>query len=385
MTQEADITYFPESGQYIRGYHEELPYSGQLLATTSRKEDKEGKSSYSTNIVDPGMQGLVGAIKENKDRIKLRQLTAADFEAYRPNLEPLTLIRLYNRILGEQEEWFHLDNMFNTIQLDKLLYRMPFRDNPAVAQEVARRERYDITAVKYDEINFDLPKIVTSYDIALEDPLRTMINPVDPLNKSDKYAMAHYREMEALAALQQIGAHYHRDETGSARFSSTTAPNDDDGKIADPSALGASATHSTNKPVNQIQLALNGFIEEFDMHITHIAVSPATVMELAQNTWTAPNTIFNVEAYRTQGGTRPFPGLSGVTAVISQVVPDKTLYAACKPNNLLVKAEGPKIMKTWEDHTRFTTQWVTADFHQYKCAHSDLSLDRKFGMTMTLA
>ena len=121
-----------------------------------------------------------------------------------------------------------------------------------------------------------------------------------------------------------------------------------------------------------------------DVILTHFACSPRTAQEIAQNTWTEPNTIFNVEAYRTNGGVRPFPGLSDATMVISQVVPENVLYGASKPNNVLVKAEGPKITKTWEDNSRFTMQTATADFHQYKCAHEDLTMDRKFGVIVDL-
>ena len=107
--------------------------------------------------------------------------------------------------MGEQMRWFYLDAMYNSMTMDKLLYRMPFQDNPAAAQRVPRREQYDTTLVKYDEIAFNLEKVVTSYDIPIEDTLRALIDPITPLSKNNKWSMAYFREREALAGLQQIG------------------------------------------------------------------------------------------------------------------------------------------------------------------------------------
>ena len=125
-------------------------------------------------------------------------------------------------------------------------------------------------------------------------------------------------------------------------------------------------------------------MQQYDVVLTHCAMSPQTAMEIAQNTWTDTNTINNVEAYRTRGGIRQFPGLSETTAVISQVVDDNKLYFAAKEHNVLVKAEGPKITKSWEDNDRWTNKTATADFHQYKCAHEDLTMNRKFGLIIDL-
>ena len=132
--------------------------------------------------------------------------------------------------------------------------------------------------------------------------------------------------------------------------------------------------------VNEVQQMRNDFMEEFDMILTHFACSPITAMEIAQNTWTEPNTIFNVEAYRTNGGIRPFPGMSDATMVIAQVVPQNVLYCTVKPTNVMTLGEGPKITRSWEDNSRFAQQTAMADFHQYKCAHEDITFDRKFAV-----
>lgn len=387
------VTYFPHLSRYVSGDHESVPYNAPLLAKTDFTENKstdkvrlDAKTlKVNTTPLSAKIKKLASLIAKNKEKIMLGQLSAVDFEAGRENLDHLILIRLYNQLMGEQYRWFHLDEMFNGINVDKLLLRMSFRDNPAVAQKVPRRKQYDTTKVEYDEISLALEKIVVSYDMPIEDPLRALIDPVLPLQQSNEYSMAYYRENEAKAALNQLKYHYRKDATGGAKFTPTRAPTDNNTqRISNPNTLAAGNVHSDYKVVNEIQDMRNAFMEEFDAILTHFACSPRTAMQLAQNTWTEPNTIFNVEAYRTNGGVRPFPGLSDATMVISQVLDDSVLYAASKPNNVLIKAEGPKITKTWEDNSRWTMQTATADFHQYKCAHEDLTFDRKFGVIVDL-
>ena len=393
MAKDQTITYFPDSEIFVKGHHETLPLNAadHAIAETTRIHSpesikNEAAPKIETRPIDVQARSLMAAIKNNKTQIKTGQLTAADFEAQRDNLDHLILIRLYNQLMGEQTRWFHLDAMFNQINMDKLLMRMSFKDNPADAQTVPRRGQYDPTKVNYQEINFDLPKVVVSYDMPIEDPLRALISPIQPLQAANDYSMAFHREREALAALKQIGNYYRKGQlaNGADAFNSTTEPTGND-LISDPNALATTGVHSTHKTVNEIQDARNAFMQTHDVILTHFAMSPRTAMHLAQNTWTESNTIFNVEAYRTNGGVRQFPGLSEATAVISQIVEDKFIYAVAKPQNVMVKAEGPKITRTWEDQSRWTTQTATADFHQYKCAHEDLTFARKFAVIFKLA
>ena len=179
--------------------------------------------------------------------------------------------------------------------------------------------------------------------------------------------------------------YYDKSKSGAAKFEtedatgSKSVTNDDDSRISDPESLDAGSIHSKNKTVNQLQTMRTEFLKLNDVILTHGACSPTTAMNIAQNTWTAPNTIFNVEAYRTAGGVRPFPGLSDATMVISPVLDDNIIYWSSKPLAPLVKGEGPKITKEWTEESMWTDQVATADFFQYKCAHEDLELDRKFG------
>ena len=160
------LTYMPKSQTYWSGSHESRPSDpAAILASvkiTPSVRDKQHEI-VTDSIADTTMHAteearLTALIARHKTGIMTGQLKAADFEANRENLNHLILIRLHNQLMGDQMQWFHLDHMFNSIQMDNLLYRMPFRDNPASAQRVPRRGQYDTSKVEYDEIQFDLPK-----------------------------------------------------------------------------------------------------------------------------------------------------------------------------------------------------------------------------------
>ena len=383
------ITYLPKNKVILAGSYENgMPPGAEILATASTVSERKWEantlnatSKPKTMIKDVKLKRLAALIAANKDKIISGQLTAADFNINRDTIDPLILIRLHQQLMGEQMKYFHLDEMFNEMPINQLLYRMSFSDNPANAQEVGPRQTYDTTKRTYQDIMFALTKKIVSYDIAIEDPLMSLIDPILPLQQTNEWSMQYFREQEALAAMQNLKYHYHRNLNGEAKFSSTIKAADNNlQKLSNPEKLTAGNVHSDHKVANQIQTMRNEFMALYDLPLTHFAVSPRTAMDLAQNTWTNNNTIFNVEAYRTNGGVRTFPGLADATMVISIVVPDHVMYCVSKPQNVLVKAEGPKITKTWEDNTRHVMQTATLDFHQYKCAHEDLTMTRKFGV-----
>ena len=312
----------PTTGAYYKGHEENMRHGMQVLAqldnpmfptgdatstlaassanayprnlgTPGSYTDIPDIKKYATQVLDPETYVMAEQIGLNKRAILERTLTAADVEGGRDNLDHLILIRLYNQLMGDQMRWFWLDNMFNEMVVDKLLMRMSFRDNPSVVQEVPPRQPYDITKVTYDEIKFDLTKKVTSWDIAMEDPMRALISPTIPLEQSNQYAMAHYREREAVDALKQLKYHYNKGAAKGAKF-------DSEGVSSDANAIDSVARidgeqhpnqiHSPNYPVDTLQEARNEFMEENDAMLTHFAVSPTVARRFAQNSWTEPNT-----------------------------------------------------------------------------------------------
>lgn len=396
---EHSVTYMPGSKMYIDGYHQDMPSRPRVLATTELVETKtpiegtDGQYHDSawkavSTPVDPQLYAVARQIAAQKTRIRTGQLTAADIRIGGAELDPLVLVRLHDQLMGEQMKWFHLDAMFTSFNLNQLVYRMSFKDNVAAAQEVPERAEYDITKVAYDDIDFRLTKLVTAYDITIEDTLRATLDPVAPLKQSNDYAMAFQRERRALAALKRIGNHYKKDATTvKTRFEGGKPTDDNVTRISNPGTLeGTGKYHSEFKVANELQIMKNQFMEAYDMLLTHAACSPNTAMAIAQNTWTEENTLNKVSAFRTSGGVRAFPGLSDTTMVVSQIVPDNVLYFTCKPSGILVKAEGPKISKAWEDNNKYTQMASQLDFNQYKCAHEDITnIKRRFGVIVDLS
>ena len=384
------------------GYHEERSAStpligrmsgwgpGGLVARDSRLLDsayREIATPTNTRLYSRQLAALTASLRANRERILAGQLSAATYVEGKDNLDHLILVKLHQQLQGALQRWFYLDEMFTSMPMDKLTMRISFKDDPAAAQRIPRRQQFNIARVAYDEIVFNLEKLVVAYDMPIEDPMRALINPVQPLQQANEYANKYARENDAFEALKELKYYYKKDAAAGEEFDAEAPVNNTNAEaISNPNTIGAGGVHSLYKSVNEIQTARTKFMKINDCILTHAACSPKTAMEIAQNTWTAPNTIFNVEAYRTAGGVRPFPGLSDATMVISAIVDDDRLYWSSKPSLPLVLGEGPKITQKWTDHSRWTEATAGADFYQYKCAHEDLSdIERKFGCIMQVS
>ena len=378
------VTYYPSTGMVHEGdFTSHVDSNPMASVSFTPRPNMDHAFDAHTRLYSPELRRASQWVASHRGHFGLQ---AATYDNARDELDHLTLIRLYNQLRGELQRWFHLDEMFQKITVDKLLLRMAFRGDPARAQRVGAREPYDVARLQADEIQFDLGKIVTSFDIAIEDPMRTMIDPIGPLQENDAFALAYKREFEAAAALKNIGNYYTKSASGEAQFNATTLPADTDAaRISKPDALTAGNVHSDKRTANQIHLMRVAFLRRYSINLTHFAMSPMTIQTLAQNTWTNPNTIFNVENYRTVGGVLPMPGITDAIAVVSPALEDNVIYAASKPSGVLLLAEGPKITKTWYNNIVFTQQTAHLDFVQYKCAHEDLKkITRRFACILPL-
>lgn len=391
----AAVTYFPKLGGYMAGVHIEQPtgLNPPLIASTVERQglpDVFGNptTDRQVGITHPGMMHVAQHVQENSMAVANRALVAANYESNATNLNNLVLIKLYNKIMGDLHEFFFLDAMFMEHQAERLQLRVPFMGNPAFAKITGRRQEYDTTRVEYQDIELYLQKLVTSWEIPLEDKLRALIDPIVPQVKSNQYAIKYHREQEAADALGNIGNYYTKSATGSAKFTATTAPaNNNDARISNPDTRSSSSGHSEYDVVTEIQEAANDFMLEYNIPLTHYACHPTTAMHIARNTRTENNTIFNVEAYRTGGGVRSFPGLASSTMVMSLLLPQNMLYAVSMPAGPLIRAEGPKITQSWQNHDHFSEVSATLDFHQYKCVHEDFpsTFTRKFAVIIPLS
>ena len=131
------VTFFPDSGAVVRGYHEDFTGGEALMASldVQMPEVPQYKVGPDTSIkmYDQELAALAASVDRNRDAIRMRQLNAAAYVENKANLDHLILVRLHNRLQGAMQKWFFLDEMFTSITMDKLTLRMSFRDNPAAA------------------------------------------------------------------------------------------------------------------------------------------------------------------------------------------------------------------------------------------------------------
>lgn len=292
---------------------------------------------------------------------KLKAATIATGNA--ENLTHLQLIRLFPEAQGTPDEYFVLDNMYVARDVSMLEYRESFRDVATSAEYKGRNEETKSNRTNYDEIKYDLPKLVDSVYTPIEDLMRTIINPQEVDLSNLEWGMSYRREKEAARILTKIG-----NPQGVDSFFN----------------ISTGGFHSTNRSASQLNSLFNDFLTTEDVYIDYVAMSAVTLGEYTENTWTVKGPT-DLNPIRVSGyGVIPMPGIQGVTAVISPFVPNNTIYAINKRNALRL-GEGPKIMRRYYDEDKDSEQIKKIDFHEYLSVNDRITkIDRNFGMTITV-
>lgn len=355
----AAVTMFPDGRVYDGEHMLHAPYGAPLLATL-KKDPKTGL--FAKTIPSSKLGALSASIARNPQL----SLSAAVSIANSTNLTHLQLIRLLPEAQGIPDEYFYLENMFLVRDVAQLEYRETFYDTTASARYLRRMEESKATVTKYDEIKYDLPKLVDSVYTPIEDIFRTIINPqtvdLSQLNWGFKFK----RNQSALAALKLIG---------------NTSPNSPLPKFAD---LAAGSFHSDNKAASILDAEFTEFLKANDVKITHVSMNPKLFRDYTENTWTIKGPTDLNPIRLTGGGVTPLPGIQGVTAVIDVSMPDNTIFAVNKPNGMRL-GEGPKIMRRYYDEHKDAEAIKMLDFHQHLSVNNELTdLTRKFATTIDI-
>ncbi len=281
------------------------------------------------------------------------------------NLSHLQQIQLIRRVDGEPVEYFALENMFETINVDMLQAREPIQGTFAVGDYIEPLEEADYIEAKYDEISYNLLKIPVKIYTPIEDIMRTVINPQEINLRTAAWALKKRRNNYAHTALQTI----------------TDAP--PSGNLSPIAALDAGGFHSANRTASEIASIINAHLASDDTLLTHIAMSNADFAKYTENTWTNTGPT-NMQFNRVIGaGVAPFPGVSGLTAVIDPVLPANTAYLVDKLNGARL-AEGPKIQRRYYDEERDAEAIKTLDFNQFKIIRpTQTKVSRKFALKLT--
>ena len=341
-------TYWPSTGGFYAGdqTHINMKYGQEFLKPIAQlKASIDGKQASELITKNAGISQLTQSL--TAQTAYARRLAAA---ADPVNLSHLQQIQLIRRVTGEPVDYFALENMFTTINVDMLQAREPIQGTFAVGDYLAPLEETDYIEAKYDEISYNLEKIPILIYTPIEDIMRTVINPQEINIRTAAWALKKRRNRYALDALQ-----------------AGTPTNTNVGVI---DALAPGDFHSTNKTASNIAGVINDFLEANDSLLTHIAMNNKDFAKYTENTWTNTGPT-NMQFNRLIGaGVSPFPGVSGLTAVIDPLVPEGEAYLVDKINAARL-AEGPKIQRRYYDENRDAEAVKTLDFNQFLIVRPD--------------
>ncbi len=282
------------------------------------------------------------------------------------------LAQAYDGVQKLQQKLSPLDSMFCPLNLNGTTHSEEICTSVPEAQTVPRLGRYESNN-KYGTLWFDLRNAPNSYKV----PIGFAKNAPYAETPTDVLRALRRREQSAAAALERIPYHYHKDASGDLKFTRTEPPDGDAQRICCPDGES-----SNSRMLDEIFRFVCRFTKCLKLPPTHAACSPNTAALIGRDTETGADPRFE-EACRTCGGEFPFPGLSGQSPltpkmVVSPACPDCVLYVTSQPSRVLLRAEGPKIIRHEPGALAVT------DFSQHKCAYEDLQTDSPFACIVDL-
>lgn len=348
-------TYWPLTGSFYKGDHTEAHMKGNNLTPVASLVGKaEGKFDLVT--ADQRM-----ALVASNAKLGRPLLGAAD----PANLSHLQQIQLIRSMIGVPVEYFALENMFTTYNVDMLQAREPIQGTFGVGDYLNPLEEAEANEAKFDEISYNLKKIPAKVYTPIEDIMRTVINPQTINLATTNWAMKKKRNAYAKAAI--------------------VAGVTDNVNVGEIDALAAGAFHSTNRTASRIAKVINDHLKTYDTLLTHMAIGTTDFAKYTENTWTNTGPT-NMQFNRVIGaGVAPFPGVSGLTAVIDPTIDEGAAYLMDKMNGARL-GEGPKITRRYYDEERDAEVVKFLDFNQFIVVNPDQTLVvRKFNKKISFA
>lgn len=365
----SSITVMP-NGQIFAGEHDSqygYPSDRQAFLGSYKYARKEtGRAQLVAKTLTNGrLTSLAAAINKLPYGSDLSALRGATTIADKSNISHLQMIRLYPELQGTPDDYFWLDECFVSRDVPQLEGREAFYDTTASAEYRDRLEESKATKTTYDEIKYDLKKLVDKVYTPIEDIMRTIINPQTVDLSQLRYGFKWKRNQSALKAIKDLNSN---DLGDVGKFEKVT-----------------SGIHSDNRSAKELNEIFNTFLKTNDVKITHVAMNTKLFTEYSENTWTKSGPLDLNPIRLAGGGVVPMPGIQGVTAVVDVTLPDNIVYAFNKPNCFRL-GEGAKIMRRYYDEERDAEAVKVLDFHQYLCCQKQLTkISRKFGGKIDVA
>ena len=350
------VTIFPD-GRIYTGQHESGAPQNQKLYAKMRRPEKEGLAAKVAPMQDNTSALFAKIVNENLS------LSAATTIANSENITHLQLVRLFEAAQGVPDEYFHIDNMYVNRDIPQLEFRETFYDTTQDVEYLDRMEESKSTTTNYDEIKYDLRKLVGKTYNPIEDIIRTIIDPQSVDLSQIDWGMKRRRNQEGINILVNI-----------ANTQST---------LGSPADIGANF-HSTNNTGDDLLDLFKSFLISEDVAIDHVALSPIMYGRYTSNTWTNNGGPQGMIPQRLpSGGVVPFPGIPGITAVVDPMITNDNVMFAINKANALRLGQGPVIMRRYYDEERDGEVVKKLDFNQYIAVKTQLTkLTRDFGMTI---
>ena len=353
---DGSITILPD-GRIFTGQHENGVASGTKLYAQMQLAPKKGLAAKVIPKQDVAAGLYARIVNESLS------LAAATTIAQSENITHLQLVRLFEAAQGVPDEYFHTDNMYIQRSIPQLEFRETFYDTTQDVEYLDRSEESKSTQTNYDEIVYDLKKLVGKTYNPIEDIIRTIINPQEIDQNQIAWGMKRRRNQEAINVLTEIAN------------TQTT--------LGSPADIGSNF-HSTNNTGDDLLELFKNFLIEEDVSITHVEMSPTMYARYTSNTWTNNGGPQGMIPQRLpSGGVVPFPGIPGITAVVDAMVTNDDVMFAVNKSNALRLGQGPVIMRRYYDEERDAEVVKKLDFNEYIAVKSQLTkLTRDFGMTI---
>ena len=375
----ASATYFPTTGQVFAGEHERIPaMNARLLATYKL----DAKKSVKNTIPNAALSAAAKSVHRTMAAGDGMPLMGAEGVANSENLSHLQLIRLFPEAQAAPERYFYLEDAFVKREIPMLEFRETFRDVNDAVEYLDRMEETKITKTSYQEIKYDLKKLVGKVYTPIEDIMRTIINPqmVDLENLRWNYAWK--RNKLAIEQIKKIA----RKADGTAITGDTATALSDGDKVGNPLTLASTGgVHSANRIASKINEFCHAFLKRNDLSVTHLLWNTDDYTTYTENTWTRKGPIELSPERMPSGGVVETPGLTGITSIVDLEVPKGTIFAINKSNALRI-GEGPKIMRRYYDEERDSEAIKMLDFVQFLSVDDQIGdkLGRNFAFRMTL-
>ena len=345
--QTTSITFDPYTNSFYVGEHLKNFNTKHLFA---KRIFKEGKPQ--TNLVS---QPHILAAKSANQVLAENEIANAE------NISHLNLVRLFNKVGGDAQKYWVLEQAFTPHPLENLNGRETFKGVKSSVKRIKRLQESTAEDVKYTEVKYEIDsKLSDKSYVPVEDMLKSTIGggPKTQNLLNMEWDFSYSRNLEALEAIKTIT----NSETGGSGLTPLT----------DPDEIPTGKLFNTHRTIRQINQACITFLKKFQMPITTIVMNNLTINKLTENFWTKGSAL-EIEPQRPNAGVIvPMPGLIGVTAVVDVNVPDEAIW--CLTKDALRRLDGPTIMRQYYDEERNAEVVKRLDYVDWKATDGNSNL-----------